>query len=273
MEKLLIYTDLDATLIDAKSGDFSLALPLLKELEKRGIPVMLNSSRTASELLHLRKELGNCHPFGAEHGGTVCVPQGYFNGAAVAVEHEVKMDYLGLNYKAILDQLIELKDLHDYSFLGFTDLSVTDLADETGMDVEMAIKAKSRMASEALLWLDSVDALQHFESCLAQRQLKLVKGGRFYYVIFERADKGGAIHWINFNFHEAQPQTKFRTIGIGDSSNDLALLAHVDQPVVVVPPRGKALDLERPGTLYTKAAGPKGWVEGVQAALESLGVW
>lgn len=271
-ETVLIYTDLDATLIDAKTGDFSPALPLLKELEERGLPVLLNSSRTVSELLHLRKQMGNRHPFAAEHGGAVCVPKGYFEGAQIEVDHPVKMDYLGLNHPAIMAQIQELKDLHDYSFIGFDDLSVTDLADETGLSMELAIKAKSRMASEALLWLDSVDAMEHFEEALAERQLKLVKGGRFYYVIFERADKGGAINWINFNFHEACPDAKIKTIGIGDSANDLALLEGVDLPVVVAPPRGQALELSRPNTLYTQASGPLGWVEGVKKALEHLGL-
>lgn len=270
MSHLIIYTDLDATLIEHTTQDFTPALPMLKELNRKAIPLILNSSRTVPELLHLRKEMDNRHPFGAENGGAVCTPVAYFSGPQVALDHEIKIDYLGLNYKAILEALQELKDLHDFSYIGTNDFSVPNLAEETNMSLEMAIKAKSRVCSEALLWLDSKESMIHFEGQLAERNLRLIKGGRFYYVISKRADKGGAVSWINFNFAEAHPSDSFFTVGIGDSLNDLPLLKSVDLPVVVKPPRGEALNLEHPKAIYTEQSGPLGWVEGVEKVLERL---
>lgn len=272
MTQVLIYTDLDATLIDAKTGGFEPAQGMINHLNQSGIPWMLNSSRTTSELLHLRKQMGNCHPFGAEHGGAVCVPKGYFDPAPVPLEHEVKVDYLGLNYKSILYELVELKDLHDFSFVGMDDISVTDLAKESGMSLDMSILAKHRMASEAILWLDDQRSLLHFEEVLNERGLRLTKGARFYFITSERSDKGGAVTWLNFNFHQHIPNKTPKTIGIGDSPNDLSLLAQVDLPVVVAPPRGSRLEFDHPHTIYTEASGPAGWAEGVQKALKQMGL-
>jgi len=271
-ERLLFYSDLDATLLEARTGSFEAAKPMIKKLEALGIPLILNSSRTAPEMLHLRREMNNRHPFAAEHGGAVCTPVGYFEGQKIPLDHEVKMDYLGLHYKSILHHLIELKDLHDFSFLGFDDMSIPDLTRETGLSLEVAIQAKHRLASEALVWLDRAELLDHFKATLAERGLRLVKGGRFYFVISERADKGGAVTWINFNYQAQDKSRPLKTVGIGDGPNDLDLLNQVDLPVVVAPPRGSRLAFDKPGTIFTEKSGPEGWAEGVEKALAQLGL-
>jgi len=270
LTQVLIYTDLDATLIDAKSGSFEPAKPMINQINQMGIPWMLNSSRTASELLHLRKQMDNRHPFAAEHGGAVCVPKGYYAPDPVPLDHEVKIDYLGLNYKSILYELVEIKDLHDFSFVGMDDISVTDLSKESGLPLEISILAKQRLASEAILWLDDQRSLVHFEELLIERGLRLTKGARFYFITSERSDKGGAITWLNFNFHQHIPDKSPVTIGVGDSLNDLSLLSQVDVPVVVAPPRGSSMQFDHPKVIYTESSGPAGWAEGVSKALQQL---
>jgi len=151
-------------------------------------------------------------------------------------------------------------------------MSIPDLTRETGLSLEVAIQAKHRLASEALVWLDRAELLDHFKATLAERGLRLVKGGRFYFVISERADKGGAVTWINFNYQAQDKSRPLKTVGIGDGPNDLDLLNQVDLPVVVAPPRGSRLAFDKPGTIFTEKSGPEGWAEGVEKALAQLGL-
>jgi len=46
VSKMIIFTDLDGTLLNHKSYDYKAVLPLLERLKSLDIPVVLNSSKT-----------------------------------------------------------------------------------------------------------------------------------------------------------------------------------------------------------------------------------
>ena len=56
---LLIFSDLDATLLDHNTYSFQEALPALQLIRKRKIPLILSSSKTYDEMIVIRKELNN----------------------------------------------------------------------------------------------------------------------------------------------------------------------------------------------------------------------
>ena len=55
---LLIFTDLDGTLLDSHTYDWQPAAAWLARLREKNIPVILCSSKTAAEMLHIQKLLG-----------------------------------------------------------------------------------------------------------------------------------------------------------------------------------------------------------------------
>src|SRR5713226_6564538 len=75
----LIFTDLDGTLLDARTYSWAGAEPALAEIERRRIPLVLVTSKTRAEVEPLRRKLGHAHPFITENGGGVFIPDGYFN--------------------------------------------------------------------------------------------------------------------------------------------------------------------------------------------------
>jgi mannosyl-3-phosphoglycerate phosphatase len=68
MQRVLIFTDLDGTLLDS-SYSFNDALPALDLIRERAIPLIICSSKTRAEIEHYRKRLDNRHPFISENGG------------------------------------------------------------------------------------------------------------------------------------------------------------------------------------------------------------
>src|SRR5574337_76081 len=76
---LLIFTDLDGTLLDHKTYSFDPAQEALNEVEQRGIPLILCTSKTRTEVERLRRALNNHHPFIVENGGAVFIPIDYFS--------------------------------------------------------------------------------------------------------------------------------------------------------------------------------------------------
>src|SRR4030042_5645191 len=77
--KVIIFTDLDGTLLDRDTYSFAPAQPALDMIRKKGIPLVFSSSKTRAEMELYRERAGNDHPFIAENGGAVFVPSHYFS--------------------------------------------------------------------------------------------------------------------------------------------------------------------------------------------------
>ena len=72
---LLVFTDLDGTLLDHETYDHSPARPALSRLKAIGAGVVLASSKTAAEIAPLRSDLGlEDWPAIVENGGGVLAP-------------------------------------------------------------------------------------------------------------------------------------------------------------------------------------------------------
>ena len=75
---LVVFTDLDGTLLDHGTYSFEPARPGLEALLEAGIPLVFCTSKTRLETERWRRALANVHPFIVENGGAVYVPEGYF---------------------------------------------------------------------------------------------------------------------------------------------------------------------------------------------------
>ena len=79
LRQRLVFTDLDGSLLDHDTYSYTAALPMLERLSDGGIPVIFVSSKTRSEIVELRGELGNNNPFIVENGAAVFIPEGCFS--------------------------------------------------------------------------------------------------------------------------------------------------------------------------------------------------
>jgi mannosyl-3-phosphoglycerate phosphatase len=55
---LIVFSDLDGTLLDHATYSWQAAVPALEALKERGIPLILASSKTSAEIAELRAETG-----------------------------------------------------------------------------------------------------------------------------------------------------------------------------------------------------------------------
>ena len=69
MNRMIIFTDLDATLIDHDTYEFEEARETLDVLRRRSIPVILCSSKTRAEIEVYRERMNLEAPFVVENGG------------------------------------------------------------------------------------------------------------------------------------------------------------------------------------------------------------
>ena len=252
----LVFTDLDGTLLDHHDYSHAAAQSALDRLSSLGISVILNSSKTLSELEFIAGELNLDSPRIAE------------NGSLVAFPDSGRVHIFGADYSEISQQLNDLRQRHGYCFKGFSDWTVQEVADITGLSVEAAQRAKSRQASEPLLWQDDDVLIEPFREQLAEVDLSLKRGGRFWHVM-GNADKVHAMTYLKEEYSKGADTPV--VIALGDGPNDKDMLAAADIAVIVYNPDGALVEIpEREGQriIRTELPGPQGWGAAINALLD-----
>jgi mannosyl-3-phosphoglycerate phosphatase len=271
-QKSLIFTDLDGTLLDHETYGFEKASRALKKIAAMQIPLILNSSKTMAEIIEIRRSLENTHPFIAENGSIVAVPEHYF-------PFEAKVAYSQLNHPEgflirrmggdrgeILDILKHLRREHRFSFSGFNDLSVQALSQLTGLPKAETVLAKQRLSTEPVLWEDSTKNLKKFMSLLAKNGLQALQGGRFL-SISRPFDKQDGVLALLALYQKKTNETLFK-IGLGDSPNDQKMLEIMDLAVIIQSKKSNQIQLNHPGQIIrTERSGPGGWQEAMDKIL------
>lgn len=262
--QFVVFSDLDATLLDHHNYSFDAANAALAKLNALDIPLVLNSSKTMPEMNHIRAKLGNQHPFIVENGAALIIPPHYFDNSAEKVIN------FSTEYKTILKTLSTL-GAQGFKFRNFDVLTAKEVSDLTSLSEAAAQMAKERFGSEPLLWDDTKEKLTLFTQEINKRHLKLIKGGRFYHVI-GLFDKGLAIERVLTLFKKKFKGKNIVSIGLGDSPNDLPMLETVDIAIVIKSGRSDEMKLNNRHTIFSKQEGPAGWNEEILKLLEQEGV-
>ncbi|MEM8828588.1 MAG: HAD-IIB family hydrolase [Cyanobacteria bacterium P01_G01_bin.19] len=242
--KYIVVTDLDGTLLDHKTYEYAPALEAIAELKRRDIPLILNSSKTQAEISAIRAELGNQEPFICENGGIIC-------GIG-------DIEYLATPRQDFLELLVKIKHKLGLKYRGFSEATVEDVMEWTGLDRQSASDAMTRSATEPLMWQDSDAALNSFRQELSTINLQCVKGGRFHHVmgIFNKASCFQRLK----DYYGGE---EVKIVALGDSPNDLMMLEKSDYAIVIPSAKGTGLKLSHPNLYYATQHAPDGWREGI----------
>lgn len=267
---LMVFTDLDGTLLDHHDYSFTAAEPALARLRAADVPLILVSSKTFAELVGYQKVLGIHQPFIAENGGAICIPRGYFptddDLPALEPMDGYAVELLSPPYDELVARLAGVRREQGFRFRGFADMDDAEVAELTGLSLEAAGRARTRLCSEPILWQDSDEARTLFEDWLATQGLRALQGGRFLHVLGQ-TDKGAAMSRLINRYLQAGFEPPY-SIALGDSANDLDMLRCADQAVVVSNPHGHAIERDTlPQAFFTEGVGPVGWGQAVDSLL------
>ncbi|MEE4482317.1 mannosyl-3-phosphoglycerate phosphatase-related protein [Serratia ficaria] len=263
-QHLLIFTDLDGSLLDHDSYSWRAAQPWLDRLAAAQTPLIIATSKTAAEVAPLRQRLGlQQQPFIAENGAQTVFPAGWREAPLHA----------GATYPEICAILAALRERTGFAFQGFADADDARVAEWTGLSPAEAHLARRRAGSEPLRWSGTDEQLAAFRTLLALHDLRLTQGGRFHHVMSRQVSKGEAARRLvkRLQHRRRRPLT---TLALGDGPNDISLLQACDLAVLIRGRQAKPLALpsEFPGRLYrTRRQGPQGWSEGLDHFLSNGG--
>lgn len=266
MSRLLLSTDLDGTLLDHFTYCAAPADQLFPLLNRLNIPWIFNTSKTAPELVALRSQLANPHPFSVENGGAIYLPKGSLLAADLALQEHLGFNviHLGLTRSEILSRVAPFRA--QFSFYGLSEISVDDMAALTGLSHERAKLALNRNFSEPLVWRDSEEQLQRFALSLAKIGIQVVKGGRFVHLQGE-VSKASSLAWF-VDQYQTLWKSKVESVALGDGENDREMLEMADIAIQVRSPVHPFPAISASGEVVkTDRYGPEGWYQAVKALI------
>ncbi len=262
MRKVL-FTDLDGTLLDLSDYSYDAALPALDALKKRNVPIIFCTAKTFVENEYYRKTLGIGDPFIVDNGGAIFIPKNYFSFEFAC---KGRGDYcvieLGASYGELRAALKAIREETAFKITGFGDMTAEEVAKDANLTVDEAKRAKKKEYNESFIFDEPEEKEAVLFEKIREKGFAVTHGGRYYNIHGKDADKGKAVKILTGLFEKEYGVVK--TIGVGDSRNDIPMLNAVEQPAVVKNKKGTWLDISLPNLYKAKGEGPEGWVEVVE---------
>ncbi|WP_291008386.1 HAD-IIB family hydrolase [Hoeflea sp.] len=256
-ENLIIFTDLDGTILDHETYSYAEALPALSRLKQSKIPLILASSKTAAEIIPLRAELGFSHCEAIVENGSGILEAGSDDQGS------------GEGYQRIQQILDRLPPRLRRQYQGFSDWSAEEVSVRTGLSLAEASRAKQRRFSEPGLWLGNEASRGEFVTSIKAEGLTVLQGGRFMTLSFG-GNKAERLVEIAKRYSTAGAEPF--TVALGDAENDVAMIEAARLGIIIPNPAHGGiprLDGEATGrVIRAPSSGPEGWNQVITSLLD-----
>jgi mannosyl-3-phosphoglycerate phosphatase len=256
---VVVFTDLDGTLLDHETYRFEAAMPALERLERKNIPVIFCTSKTRAETEFWRARTGNGRPFIVENGGAIYVPRGSLPLEAQEARERGGYQVLefGTPYPRLVAALEQAERSSGCAIRPFHRMSAEQIAAATGLALEQAKLAAQREYDEPFEILDPARERALLGE-IERMGLRWTRGGRFWHITGGN-DKGAAVAVLAGLYRRLAPEVT--TVALGDGLNDAAMLAAADVAVVMPSAQSERLLEMVPGARPAPARGPAGWAQ------------
>lgn len=239
--RTVIFSDLDGTLLD-ENYRFGVACPVISRLKALKVPIVLCSSKTRLEIEYFRTKMGISDPFISENGAAIFVPSGYFEAGHYWTKQTNQYDIveLGIAYSSIRKKFERIRKTCAGEIIGFGDMTAEEIAEDTGLTIELAELAKQREYTEPFRHNKKQEG--ELFSAIRKEGLQFTNGGKYYHLMGDH-DKGKAVLLLKELFSKKFKQMK--TVGVGNQFNDAEMLEAVDMPFFIAKPQEIQIEWEK----------------------------
>jgi mannosyl-3-phosphoglycerate phosphatase len=274
MTALILFTDLDGTLLNTQDYGYQAALPVLQTLKQHRIPVIPVTSKTRAEVETLIQQIGLTDPFVVENGSAVYIPRATAHFVLPEGEDEgaYRVLQLGVAYVMARAGLKAIAQEIGRPLKGFGDLSIEQIQQLTGLDEIDAKQAKMREFTEPFLTPKNVEP-DRLKAAAEEMGFRVVVGDRFSHLIGAEAGKGAAVHRLVDLYATLLPAGEtITTVGLGNSPNDIDMLENVDIAISMPGEAGVHPKLGDRGWRIAPHPAPEGWAAAVTQVLAEVRV-
>ena len=261
-QKVLIFSDLDGTLLNRDTFSFDEIKNYILYLISNDISLIPNSSKTKEEINEFNKKLGEDLPYIVENGAAIfdlhLINSNFPEEIVLSREIE---EILTIFSEKIPENLVsKLKFLHN--------LDLSDQMKILGLSKEKIRNALKRKYSIPLLFNGNISEKREIKNLVKSAGLTLQEGGRVINLC-DNVSKSTAMKKVVKLFNKIS-NDKLTTIAVGDNFNDLEMLKNSDIPCLVFNDKFTLETININNCLVSKKSAPEGWEEIVKLALDKI---
>ena len=265
-DQIVVVTDIDASLLEPGSRFLPDERAALAFLAERGIPLVINSSRSRAEIERLHHTLNIVTPFISEHGSALFLPHQWLpfvpDRARPAVGGHV-VEFGGHYYEVVDTLRLVCRELN-LEIVSFAELSIDEVAQELGVPSAEAQLVKLREYTELFRIEDESEAtLSRLFKALRRRGLRCYQRGR-HFLVSATPNRAESLRTLKGLWKRAWGEHVM--VGLGDSEDDVSWLQFVDVPIFIENGRSgiPARVLRKlPTVRLTERHGRLGWSDAV----------
>ena len=256
--KILIFTDLDATLLHRDTFKFDEIKDYLIRLISKGIFIIPNTSKTKKEILEFSKELGSNLPYISENGAAI-------NGLDLLnsnLPKELILSREKENLFQVFEITVPIELQNKCKWLSEMDKKKQGLI--LGLEKEKLKMALDRKYTIPFLFEGSKSERNELSKNVKNKGLALQEGGRVINLT-DKVNKAKALQVFVRFFKKNNKNVK--TIAVGDNYNDLDMLKTSDFPCLVFNDKFTLDEIPIKNLITTNKPSPEGWTDVIKKAL------
>jgi len=270
--RIVVVSDIDGSLLEPGSQSRAAERAALDFLAARGVPLVINSSRTRAEIERLQHTLQMHTPFISENGSALFLPHGFPlvpARARAAVGGDV-IEF-GKPYHQVVEALRSTSGELAVQIVSLADLSIEEAARELDVGVSHAQLAKLREYTEPFRILNDGEAVRsRLFRALRRRGVRCWRTNT-HHLATGTPDRAESLRTLTTIWRQAWGHHVL--VGLGDSEDDVSWLRYVDIPIIVQAENAdvaaRALS-KLPTARVTSATGRQGWSDAVMEFVGGL---
>ena len=260
--KIIIFTDLDGSLLNRETFEFEPVKNFLKELLSKGIFIIPNSSKTSKEIINFNNELGQNLPYIAENGSAIydlnLINSNFPEKISLSRESEeilnIFEDKIPSNLKSKCNFLTKFSKKRQFEILGLP-IKKIKFAIDRNYTIPFIFEGNKYQKEKLLKATNSIG-------------LTLQEGGRVINLC-DKVSKSKAMANVIKVFKKVNKENLI-TIGVGDNYNDLEMLRNSDYPCLVFNDKFTLERININNCFVSKKPAAEGWEEVVKLALDKI---
>ena len=259
--KILIFTDLDGSLLDRDTFKFDEIKDYIRQLISKGIFIIPNTSKTEKEILEFNSDLGSSLPFISENGSSI-------NGLNL-LNKDLPQELILSREKEILLEIFKktVSSNLQNKCKWLSEMNTRDQSLILGLEHKKLKMALDRKYTLPFIFNGNKNQKKELSKIIKNKGLFLQEGGRVIHLT-DRVNKAKALKVFVRFFKKNNKNVK--TIAVGDNYNDLDMLKTSDFPCLVFNDKFTLDEIPINNLITTNKPSPEGWADVIKMALVKI---
>ena len=261
-KQIIIFTDLDGSLLDKETFKFDEIKDYFKELISKGIKIIPNSSKTESELTDFNEQYKLNLTFISENGSSIHGLNLINKDLPDKISLSRPVDQIISIYNEIIPNDLKQK----INFI--LKLNVKEQKKIFGLPQDKMILAKNRNYSLPIQFKGNEIEKNEFVKIINDVGLTVQTGGRIMNIC-DNVNKSKAM-LKTLQLISKVLDDEIITIGVGDNENDIEMIKQAHYPCLVRNENFNSSLINIDNLIKSTEPSPKGWADVIKTAIQKI---